>query len=274
MNRHPWRLGLWLAICLLLLVPAGGCRTPKTFATLDVPPAPAAAEPVVFEGEGAPASGDPLVEELVALRGTIETELELPPSRRSVHVHVFADETSYREFTRLSFPELSDRRALFVEVGGLLSVFTRWGTETAEDLRHEVTHGYLHASLAGLPLWLDEGLAEFYEVSPVGEGWNSPHAASLSRLHTTGEWRPDLERLERLDRPGDMRQIDYAEAWAWTYWMLKGSPEAREVLLEYLHEARTEIPELPLSTRLAARLEFEPSLQLVELLRAAPQVPQ
>jgi hypothetical protein len=257
---------------LALLVVFAGCRTPpKTFATLDVPPAPAAVEPLLFEGEGAPADDDPLVQELVALRGTIERELQLPSSNRRVHVHVFADETSYREFTRQSFPELADRRALFVEVGGLLNVFTRWGNETAEDLRHEVTHGYLHASLSGLPLWLDEGLAEFYEVPPAAAGWNAPHAARLSNLHAAGNWRPDLERLEQLDRPGDMQQVDYAEAWAWSYWMLKGSPEAREVLLEYLRDARTEVPNPPLSARLAARLEFEGGLQVIELVRATPR---
>ena len=32
------------------------------------------------------------------------------------------------------------------------------------DVRHEGTHGLLHAALPMVPLWLDEGLAEYFEV--------------------------------------------------------------------------------------------------------------
>lgn len=252
----------------LLVVSLSGCRTPpKTFATIDVPPP--VAEPLVFEGEGAPNPGDPLVRELRELQGTISRQLELAPSSRTVHVHVFPDDPSYREFAGRTFPELADRRALFVEASGRLHVFTRWGEETAEDLRHEVTHGYLHASLAGLPLWLDEGLAEYYEVAPGGGGWNLPHAESLASLYAIRAWHPNLERLESLDRPGAMKQLDYAEAWAWTYWLLHGPEEARQVLREYLIDAETELPSPPLSVRLAARLEFEPVQKLTEMLMAS-----
>lgn len=267
--RSATEIGRRLVTALVLL-PAlvlSSCRTPpRTFATLDeaIPPA----SPIQFEGPAAPLEGDPLVQELLELRRTVEQQLALPPSDRSVHVHVFADEESYREFARQSFPELADRRALFVEAGGMLNVFTRWGDGVAIDLRHEVTHGCLHASLRGLPLWLDEGLAEYYEVPAAASGWNDGHAISLAARHATGDWRPHLERLEMLDRPGDMQQADYAESWAWTYWLLHGPPDARAVLGEYLREARTGTPAIPISARLAARLERDPAPEMVELVRS------
>lgn len=256
----------WLLISLASLLITSCSAPPKTFATLDavVPPAP----PLIFDGPAAPLEDDPLVEELHELRKTVEHQLELPASDRSVHIHVFSDETSYREFARQSFPELADRRALFVEAGGMLNVFTRWGDEVAVDLRHEVTHGCLHASLRGLPLWLDEGLAEYYEVPSSASGWNNGHAIHLAAHHVAGDWRPHLERLEMLDRPGDMKQTDYAEAWAWTYWMLHGPREARAILGDYLREAQTGMPAIPISARLAARLERDPAPEVVELVRS------
>ena len=46
---------------------------------------------------------------------------------------------------------------LFVKRDGRLMVYTMWSPRVGEDLRHEVTHGYLHSVVRGLPLWLDEG---------------------------------------------------------------------------------------------------------------------
>lgn len=266
-RAHLVRQAGGLLMTALLLLALLGCRTPpKTFASLDavIPPTP----PLVFEGPAAPAEGDPLVQELLDLRELVEHQLGLPKSDRSVHIHVFADRESYQEFARGSFPELADRRALFVEAGGTLNVFTRWGEDVAVDLRHEVTHGCLHASLRGLPLWLDEGLAEYYEVPVIAAGWNEEHAINLAARHVRGDWRPHLERLELLDRPSDMQQADYAEAWAWTYWLLHGPPEARALLEEYLYEARTGMPAIPISARLAARLERNPAPEVAELVRS------
>jgi hypothetical protein len=65
-----------------------------------------------------------------------------------------------------------------------------------------------------------------------------------------------------------MQQADYAEAWAWTYWMLHGPPEVRAVLSEYLREAETGMPAISISARLAARLERDPAPEVLELIRS------
>ncbi|HEY8504234.1 MAG TPA: hypothetical protein VIL46_06595, partial [Gemmataceae bacterium] len=46
-------------------------------------------------------------------------------------------------------------------------------------------------------------------------------------------------RLERLREVHQMKQPEYREAWAWVHLMLRGSPEARRVLLGYLRDLRT-----------------------------------
>ena len=65
---------------------------------------------------------------------------------------------------------VSHRRAFFVETDTQLSVYAQWGDRVAEDLRHEVTHGYLHAVVPNVPLWIDEGLAEFLRGSARSTG--------------------------------------------------------------------------------------------------------
>jgi hypothetical protein len=126
-------------------------------------------------------------------------------------------------------------------------------------------HGYLNSMVPGIPLWLDEGLAEFFEVPRIQHGLNRPHLDLLSDMMEHSEWRPDLRRLERLTDAAQMDQRHYAEAWAWVYFLLHSDPERRELLTGYLAELRERGAAAPLSTRLASR-HVEPERTLAEFL--------
>jgi hypothetical protein len=106
----------------------------------------------------------------------------------------------------------------------------------------------LHSVLKDVPLWLDEGLAEYYELPPRWEGFNRDHVREM-RLKAV---RPDLTRLEQLSDVGKMNSLEYREAWAWVYLMLRESPAAKEVLLAYLQQLRAKPNPGPLEPRLAA----------------------
>ena len=103
-----------------------------------------------------------------------------------------------------------------------------------------MAHGYLHASVPALPLWLDEGLAEYFEVPRGHGGLNRPHLELLSDMMEHNGWQPNLKRLERLTSAGEMEQSDYAEAWAWVYFLLNSTPERRELFTGYLADLRDE----------------------------------
>ena len=92
------------------------------------------------------------------------------------------------------------RRAFFVESDTRLAVYAHWSDRVGEDLRHEVAHGYLHSMVPGLPLWLDEGLAEYFEVPRGNNGLNRPHLELLSDMMQYNGWQPNLERLAALTR--------------------------------------------------------------------------
>jgi hypothetical protein len=132
-----------------------------------------------------------------------------------------------------------------------LLVYTYWGPHIRQDLRHELTHALLHSVLKDVPLWLDEGLAEYFELPPENAGINPQHLRHLQRV----QGPLDLARLEQFSQVGQMERAEYREAWAWVHLLLHGRPEVREVLLAYLQQLRTTptpgplLPHLQLATR-------------------------
>lgn len=217
----------------------------------------------------------PLLKELEGLGEQIRQELRLPPSGEIVYVYLFADQTRYEAYLSARHPELPPRRAYFMTQAELgqaqrLYVLAQWGDLIQKDLRHELTHAALHGVLKDVPLWLDEGLAEFFETPPQWQGVNHRHLHEL-KGSSGGPWKPDLARLETLTQVRDMTAADYREAWAWVHFLLRGSPKGRAVLLGYLAELRTNPRPSPLSVRLKAAVpEAESALRehLAELTLA------
>ncbi|MBQ16182.1 MAG: hypothetical protein CMJ65_03550 [Planctomycetaceae bacterium] len=177
-----------------------------------------------------------LIEDLEQLQRHIVARLHLPEPSRHVTVHVFAGRREYESFLASTYPQLPSRRAYFVGTPRRLAVYTFWGDRIQEDLRHEFTHGILHASLKHVPLWLDEGLAEYFEVvGPKPGGINTEYADRLAAAAANG-WRPNLDRLETLQQVADMQRVDYEQAWAWVHFLLHGDPRGAGLLRSYLAE--------------------------------------
>ncbi len=186
----------------------------------------------------------PLFKELGELRDKIYSELQLPESNTVIQVFLFEDHAKYKSYMRSRYSELPERRAFFIKQpraagGDDLYVFTWWGEHIRQDLRHELTHGILHSVLKDVPLWLDEGLAEVYELPPDNNGVNADHIDLIRK----GPFQPSLAKLEQLSEVKQMQRPEYREAWAWTHFMLRGSPESKAVLLSYLQQLRG--PNLP-----------------------------
>ena len=199
-----------------------------------------------------------LIHNLKQLRHQVYEHLELPVQQRPVTVYLFDHEQAYRQYLAKMYPGLPHRRAYFFKTSKELAVFTYWGDRIQEDLRHEFTHGLLHASLKNVPLWLDEGLAEYFEVAGDQPGeLNSNYPSELTAKIGNG-WTPDLTRLENLEEFADLQRLDYQESWAWVHFMLHHTPETREALIGYLGDLRTQNEPYRLSNRLkVAQVDFE-----------------
>jgi hypothetical protein len=209
----------------------------------------------------------PLFQDLAALRDQVYRELELPTATNVVQVFLFENRERYERFMHARYPDLPKRRAFFVaqprNVGGGedLYVYTYWGDRVREDLRHELTHALLHSVLKDVPLWLDEGLAEYFELPPEDRGVNARHLEQLRN----GSFKPDLARLERLGLVQQMTPAEYREAWAWVHLMLRDRLEAKAVLLRYVAQLRTNPTPGPLGPQLA-RVYTSPEESLLQHL--------
>jgi hypothetical protein len=199
----------------------------------------------------------PLFRELAKLPDQVAKELQLPIANTLVQVYLFEDKDHYERFMHAKYPDLPQRRAFFVAqprgVGSAedLLVYTYWGDRIQEDLRHELTHALLHSVLKDVPLWLDEGLAEYFEVPPGTKGIN-PHHLEHLRQASSAPFHADLTRLEELSQVKQMTPAEYREAWSWVHLMLQDKPEAKIVLVKYLQQLRSNPNPGALGPRLAA----------------------
>jgi hypothetical protein len=222
----------------------------------------------VFHSDFELKADTPLFQELGDLREKVYKELEVPSSNSLIDVYLFADETRYKQYLRRNYPGLPERRAFFMTGGPAGAaeerlVFTYKSDRLRQDLRHELTHALLHSALKGVPIWLDEGLAEFFELPAENDGLNVAHVRKQRKDGIHG----DLKRLEKLSGVDDMHPAEYREAWAWVYLMMRGTPQAREVLLTYLQQLRTSPNPGPLQPRLASVMT-SPEDSLDKLLAA------
>lgn len=192
-----------------------------------------------------------------------------------IEVYVLDDSDAFSHFLRFHYPDLPPRRAFFLAQGERRVVYTFMSEHLEEDLRHEATHALLHAAVSELPLWLDEGLAEYFEVPEELDGRNEDHMRRLPADLAAG-WTPDLKALEALTDVRRMTPRDYRESWLWVHEMLDGPRADRAALLGYLADIREDPAARPLSDRLAvAGGGNDPSERLtahLEALRRKPPV--
>jgi hypothetical protein len=111
------------------------------------------------------------------------------------------------------------RRVLFVDDLG----------RTPSVAQHEFLHSLLDVAYPGAPLWLNEGLAEYFSTFTAEEG--QARAGTPVRAHL--EWLEShdlmpLSRLFAIDptapeyHEGDRRGTFYAQSWALTHLLLSG----------------------------------------------------
>ena len=108
---------------------------------------------------------------------TWRAKLGAPPPRETVHFFLFQAKGTYQSYMKQYFPRVPYRRALFIKARGPGMVFAYQGNDFEIDVRHECTHALLHTWLPHVPLWLDEGMAEYFEVPRDKRVRQNPHYA-------------------------------------------------------------------------------------------------
>ena len=196
----------------------------------------------------------PLFQHLAELQNDLVSYLGIAPAQEKIALLLFRDEWTYRDYLRRNFPNVPYRRALFIKKQNRPGiVLVHLSENFAVDARHECTHALLHASLPIVPLWLDEGLAGYFEVPPQQRTFDNPHAKNLRWSLFFGSIA-NLSQLEKIVDFNKMSKTNYRDSWAWVHFMLHGSQAAHGELIGYLGEIQSGRRPEPLSRRLAKRM--------------------
>jgi tetratricopeptide (TPR) repeat protein len=109
-------------------------------------------------------------------------------------------------------------------------------------LYHEYTHALMHLNFTGLPLWLDEGIAEFYGNSQLGETESRIGTIDETHLYILGQNKLlPIETLLNVEHgspyynEANPASVFYAESWALVHYLMT-DPEAqqRQLLKNFL----------------------------------------
>ena len=107
---------------------------------------------------------------------------------------------------------------------------------------HEYTHLLLGNAVRGMPVWLGEGVAEYFSTFRMTLGGRSAEAGHPIAWHILllrERWVPIMELLDtqhssKLYNEGDRRTIFYAESWALTHFILSQLPNGRSAINTYI----------------------------------------
>jgi hypothetical protein len=192
----------------------------------------------------------PLLRSVSDLQFDVPRQLGLSAVQEPIHVFLFEKSRTYRSYLQTYFPEVPRRQALFVKQRGPGMVFAHLSKDIAVDLRHETSHAVLHSMLPMVPLWLDEGLGEYFELPQAARAEGHSHLKTI-RWHARFGRVANLPELEALGDLAAMRGEHYRDAWAWVHFMLHGPPPATEALKAYLRDVQAHVPPGQLGQRLA-----------------------
>lgn len=180
-------------------------------------------------------SRDALIRELNGIQEDLSTLLGQPRRMEPIHIVLFHTEREYQRYMQNYFPRLPQRRAFFLQDRGPGMLFTHWHADVATDLRHEVTHALLNHKNRSLPLWLDEGIAEYFEVAPVNRFDASKYVAEVQKLSEQGRVQ-SLKSLRQKNKLALFGDSEYRDSWAWVHFLMHRNAHTREILVRYLQE--------------------------------------
>jgi tetratricopeptide (TPR) repeat protein len=113
------------------------------------------------------------------------------------------------------------------------------GTTAFHTVYHEYTHALLHLNFSRIPLWLSEGVAEFFGNSTLGPQEAKTGTVDKTHLYvlSKNEWLPmetllDVKEGSPYYNERNPASIFYAESWAVTHYLLLDPEARREQLLK------------------------------------------
>jgi hypothetical protein len=196
------------------------------------------------------------------------------PAETPTIVYVFSTDKDYRSYKPLYKGKPMDVAGYFVRPpdANFVALSMDRGEEGFPIIFHEYTHLLLSHAIKSAPVWLGEGLAEYYSTFRlIANGRQAQigrpveHHVLLLREH----FLPlvDLLAVDRqspLYNEGDARSILYAESWAWIHFLLMGDPPRTRQLMALVNGV---LAGAPVDQAFRAAFGADPATLQAELLR-------
>ena len=172
-----------------------------------------------------------------------------------VHVIIFSSREAYLRHLERTLPKAPRRTSLFVVRGGRPTILAFDGDSLQKDLLHEAVHALNFSTFgtAQFPLWLDEGMAEWFEADESEQ--NKIHGDLIRGI--MGEQRTalavplKLTSIERIKTTTRANALSYAVSWAWCRFLGDRSTACHRIWVQYVSDMRSGIAAGKLSHRLA-----------------------
>lgn len=218
------------------------------------------------------------INSLLTTCNDIKQRLRLPDPYELTDIYIYENQSAYEAFFRKNFPGERVHPSVFTKNYVVLKkeadrchIYVYRSDKLGEDLRHEGVHAILHSTITKkIPIWLDEGLAEYYEKDGEKESlWLNERWLTESIARIQNRKFQTLAKLEQIVLPSSFPTACYCDSWAWICFMLNGPENIRAILPTYLKEYQAGSLFLtPISRRMnAAGGNTNALLQFLAMLR-------
>src|SRR3954451_15258212 len=159
------------------------------------------------------------------------------------NVYVFRNSGSFAPYRDAAMGRHADISGLFVGNEQtnfiLLDADAQGGIDRV--VYHELTHYFVKNTMAGLPLWFHEGIAEYYSTfSARGDNVDLGIPVKEHVLWLRNQQLIPLAQLFAMDttdkdyNEGSRQGVFYAESWALMHYLLAGNPQRHDQLPKFL----------------------------------------
>lgn len=195
------------------------------------------------------------IEKLRTLPERMAAFYRLKLTVKPAHVVIFANRAAYLNHLDKTLPKAPRRTSLFVVRGGNPTILAADGDSLKRDLLHESVHviNYANFGSENLPLWLDEGTAEWFEADETQQAM--VHGEMIATI--MGDQRKalamplKLTSIERITTTTKADALSYAASWAWSRFLGDPATACHRIWLRYLADIQSGIVAGMLSHRLA-----------------------
>ena len=173
------------------------------------------------------------------------------PTPAPIVVHVFGSERAYQPFMPLFNGKRVDVGGYFQPTQGAyyITLSTEAGERAYPTIFHEYVHLLVGTTLADVPVWFNEGLAEYYSTYQMyGDREATLGRVKEEHVFELRERFIPLKELLAVDHrsplynEGDRRGVFYAESWALVHYLLIGNPQRKGQVGTYLQKYADGVP--------------------------------